>query len=261
MLVDTHAHIYSDAFDNDKKAVIERAMAAGIAKIVMPNIDAAAEAAMMQMQEQFPEVCFPAMGLHPCSVKEEYGKELDRMESLLHNGNFVAVGETGLDYYWDTTFVKEQQQAFERQLSWSKALGLPIIIHSRDSIDDCIAMFEAAQDGRLTGVFHCFSGNREQLERIVHAGGMIGIGGVATFKNGGLDKVLQASDLPRIVLETDAPYLAPVPHRGKRNEPAFIPLVVQRLFQLLETDAAFIEDATTANARQLFPKIFEQPAT
>ena len=261
MLVDTHAHIYSAEFDADKERAVQRAVAAGVAKIVMPNIDASVEAAMWQMHRLFPEICYPSMGLHPCSVKADYQFELNRMEGLFSKDNYVAVGETGLDYYWDTTFVEEQKQAFSRQLSWSKALGLPIIIHYRDSIDDCIQLFAKAQDGRLAGVFHCFSGNREQLERIKDAGGKIGIGGVATFKNGGLDKTLVPEDLPFMVLETDAPYLAPVPHRGKRNEPAYIPLVVERLAQLLGTDKAGIELATTANARELFPKIFEGATT
>jgi len=253
-LIDSHAHIYVADWGEDQQAMILRAMDAGVEAVIMPHIDEETSEVLLQLYQNYPDWCWPAMGLHPCSVKDGFSELLDDYEKRLANNSipWKGIGETGLDYYWDLTYKKEQQKAFDRQLSWACELDLPIIIHSRDSLDDCISMAKQRQDGRLKGVFHCFSGNREQVQQINDLGMYIGIGGVATFKNGGLDKVLLPEDLDLMVLETDSPYLAPAPHRGKRNEPAYLPLVVKRLSEILDLTEEEIARTTTANSSKLF---------
>lgn len=251
-LTDTHAHIYLPEFTDDLHVIIEKAPF--VSKIYMPNIDLHTIAPMCNVHVVYPEKCFPCIGLHPCSVKENYEYVLAEMEKQIVNNKitFHGIGETGLDYYWDLSFKKEQIKAFEIQLEWAKSKQLPVIIHSRNSLDDCIAIVAKHQDGNLKGVFHCFSGNAFQLERALATGLFIGIGGVVTFKNGGLNKILLPSHIAKIVLETDAPYLAPVPHRGKRNEPAYLQYVLARLSDLLMLTENEIAAITTDNAAQLF---------
>jgi TatD DNase family protein len=253
-LIDTHAHLYLPEFDSDRSSMIVRAQHAGVRSIIMPNIDRQSIQGMLELSIKHPGYCLPSMGLHPCSVQPDFEMVLDEMKQHLLNAQekWWAIGETGLDYYWDRTFIHQQKQSFDRQLQWAIEFDLPIIIHSRDSLDDCIDMVASRQNGKLRGVFHCFSGTRTQVTRIKELGFYIGIGGVVTFKNGGLDKVLEPEDLSHLILETDAPYLAPVPHRGKRNEPAYTALILERLSSIFNHSAESIALQTTKNAIELF---------
>ncbi len=249
---DTHAHIYADDFKNDLPDTLAKAWEAGIKKIYMPNIDHTSVDAMLEVEGKHPEQCVAMMGLHPCSVKKDFEKELYLVEDWLSKRKFVAVGEMGTDLYWDKTFWEQQKETFTIQVGLAKKHRLPLVIHCRESIDETIALLEPLMDDNLTGVFHCFSGNAEQAKRIGALGFYLGIGGVATFKNGGLDKVLPEVDLRSLVLETDSPYLAPVPYRGKRNEPAYITLVAQRVAELKQVEKEELQYATSANAARLF---------
>jgi TatD DNase family protein len=207
---------------------------------------------MLAMEARYPQKCISMMGLHPCSVLEKYDAEMRLVESYLGQKSFVAIGETGLDYYWDLTYKEQQAECFQRQIDWAKQLNIPIVIHSRNSTDECITMIEKNKSDRLRGVFHCFSGNLDQAKRILDLGFYLGIGGVLTFKNSGLDKVIAEIGLEQIVLETDAPYLAPVPYRGKRNEPSYLSYVVDKLALIKEKTPEEIGVITTANAAKLF---------
>jgi TatD DNase family protein len=219
---------------------------------MMPNVDHATIDGMLELESRFGEMCLPMMGVHPCSVKQHFERELYEVEAWLSRRRFAAVGEIGTDLYWDKTFYAQQEEAFRIQVQWAKQYGLPVVIHCRESIDQTIELVEQLQDGSLRGVFHCFTGNATQAERITKLGFFLGIGGVATFKNGGLDKILPELELQHMVLETDSPYLAPVPHRGKRNEPAYVALVAQRLAELKNITVGEVEEITTRNARILF---------
>lgn len=251
-LVDTHAHIYHDDFKADRDDMLARCREAGVERIYMPNVDHASIDSMMELESRSEGMCFAMMGLHPCSVKRGFEKELYLVEEWLDKRQFAAVGEIGTDLYWDKTFFEEQKEAFNIQVAWAKKYRLPVVIHCRESIDETIALVEQAKDDRLTGIFHCFTGNLEQAKKMIGLGFLLGIGGVATFKNGGLDKVLPDVDLEHLVLETDSPYLAPVPYRGKRNEPSYIPLVVQRISELKKVSVEEIKNVTTQNALSLF---------
>lgn len=250
--IDTHAHIYLQEFDGDRAEMIDRSVRAGIHKIILPNIDRHSIDALLATEERYPDVCVAAMGLHPCSVKEDYEQELYVVEQWLESRSFIAVGEIGTDLYWDKTWWNQQQEAFRVQVGWAKKYGLPIIIHCRESLSQTIDMVEQLQDGSLRGVFHCFGGTVEEAERITRAGFYLGIGGIVTFRNGLQPSVLKALDLSRIVLETDSPYLTPVPHRGKRNEPGYIPLIAGRVAEVLGLEAEKVMEITTANAIELF---------
>jgi TatD DNase family protein len=250
--IDTHAHIYHEDFINDRLDMLHRCEEQQVTRIFMPNVDHESIDGMMELESRFPNRCMAMMGLHPCSVKKDFERELYLVENWLSKRKFSAVGEIGTDLYWDKTFWEQQQEAFLIQVKWAKQYGLPIIIHCRESIDETIALVEKEYDGKLTGIFHCFSGNAEQAERITKLGFFLGIGGVATFKNGGLDKVLPEIDLTHLVLETDSPYLAPVPHRGKRNEPAYIPLVAKRIAEIKNCSIEDVQLNTTRNALKLF---------
>lgn len=251
-LTDTHAHIYLPEFDADRKEMLQRAFAAGVTKIFMPNIDSSSIADMHATADAYPENCFPMMGLHPCSVKENYLDDLAIVEEHLAKNKYFGIGECGLDYYWDITFKEEQKDAFRYQVALAKKYQLPIIIHSRNSIDDCIALIEENKDENLRGIFHCFSGTAEQLEKIISLDFYAGIGGVVTFKNGGLDKILKPEHLSHLVLETDSPYLAPVPHRGKRNEPGYLEYVVTRLGEVLGVSEGEIAGRIMENTNKVF---------
>ena len=252
-LIDTHTHLYSQKFGDDLHKMIHRAIDAGVRHMYLPNIDAASIKGMLALEEAFPDNCFAMMGLHPCHVKEDYEVELKIVEDWLARRKFIAVGETGLDLYWDKTFFKEQKIAFQRQLNWAKELSIPIVIHARESIDQCIEEVRLAQDGNLKGVMHCFTGNTEQANRIIDLGLKMGLGGVLTYKNGGLDTVVKAIAIEHFVLETDAPYLAPVPFRGKRNESLYVSHVAQKLADILERPIGEIAEITTKTAQELFP--------
>lgn len=252
MLIDTHSHIYLPEFDPDRDLMLERAEKAGIRQILMPAIDSSTHEAMLKLEAEQPVACMAMMGLHPCSVKENYRDELRTVRSSLEKRSFKAVGETGLDFFWDKTFVAEQYLAFHEQIEWALHYKIPIAIHSRDSIDDCIRVVSEHQKGKLNGVFHCFSGNQQQAEQIIGLGFYLGIGGVVTFKNSGLDKVMERINLANIVLETDAPYLAPVPFRGKRNEPSYLKYVVDKLSEVKKISIEEVIAVTTANAEKLF---------
>jgi TatD DNase family protein len=249
---DTHAHIYLDDFDVDREDMLNRAYEQGVKKIYMPNIDHTSIDRMLELEEQSKDSCFSMMGLHPCSVKKDFEKELYIVEDWLAKRKFKAIGEMGTDLYWDKTFWNEQLEAFRIQVDWAKKYSLPIVIHCRESLDQTIELVEQHSDGKLTGVFHCFTGTVEQAERIIKAGFYLGIGGVSTFKKGGMDVVIPDVDINHIVLETDSPYLAPVPHRGKRNEPAYIPLVAARIAELKKVSLEEVQKITTQNAAKLF---------
>jgi TatD DNase family protein len=239
-LIETHAHLYSEQFKPDRSEALQRAVAAGVETILLPNIDHTSIDGMLELEAQAPTTCYAMMGLHPCSVGSEFEKELYLLEDWLSKRPFVAVGECGIDLYWDKTYLPQQQEALRVQLRLAKQYDLPIVLKY------------AAQDGTLRGVFHCFSDGLAEAERIIGLGFKMGIGGVATFKNGGLDKVLPHVGLEHLVLETDCPYLAPVPYRGKRNEPAYLPLVLHRLASLLGQDPEAVAEATTRTAQELF---------
>jgi len=250
-LIDTHCHIYSEEFNSDRLEMITRAGNEGISLMLMPAIDSGTNDAMFNVEKAFPG-CISMMGLHPCSVKETFKEELAQVQKHFEDRKFVAVGETGLDYYWDLTFVDQQKQAFQQQIGWALQFDIPIVIHSRNSIDDCIEMIRQNQNGNLKGVFHCFSGSIEQAKKIIDLDFYLGIGGVLTFKKSGLDVVMQQLGLDHIVLETDAPYLAPVPFRGKRNECSYLKFVAQKLAELKHKSVEEIAEITTQNAERLF---------
>lgn len=255
MFIDTHTHLYLPEFDEDRNAVMRRTLDAGVEKILLPNIDSTSNTGLFSLVKQYPENCFAMMGLHPCSVKENWEDELDNCRSYLFDSDrtmFYGIGEIGLDYYWDKSFVKEQHECLRLQLSWAKQLQLPVSIHSRDATDDCIKLVAEEKTNELSGVFHCFSGSLEQAQKIIALGFYLGIGGVVTFKNGGLDKILTPIDLENIVLETDSPYLAPVPHRGKRNESSYIKLVAQKIADIKSITVEEVERISTENALRVF---------
>ena len=250
--IDTHAHIYSTDFDKDREEVMERSREAGVNEIYMPNIDHTSMDGMLEVESDHPETCFAMMGLHPCSVKKDFESELYIVEQWLSKRKFAAIGEIGTDLYWDKSFWEQQKEAFTIQVSWAKKYKLPIVIHSRQSIDETIGLIEPLLGDGLTGIFHCFSGNLEQAKKIISMGFYLGLGGVATFKNGGLDKVLPEITLDNLVMETDSPYLAPVPYRGKRNEPSYIPLIAGKIAEIKKISLEEVQEATSRNSRRIF---------
>ncbi|HAA14890.1 MAG TPA: hydrolase TatD [Cytophagales bacterium] len=250
--IDTHAHVFSNKFGNDLEEVMQRALLAGVGQVFMPNIDSESIEAMLEVEDAYPCRAYAMMGLHPTSVKENYKEELAVIEKWLQDRDFVAIGEMGTDLYWDKTFFTEQKDAFRIQANWAKDIGKPIVIHCRNSMKETLDLVEELQDGRLTGVFHCFVGDNEDAKRIADLGFYLGLGGVATFKNGGIDTVIPSMDHDRIVMETDSPYLAPKPHRGKRNEPAYIPIIGQKVADLLEMPLSDLAELTTNNALRLY---------
>lgn len=251
-MIDTHAHIYASEFDNDRDQVVERALAQGVEKILLPNIDLDSIEPMLQTEAAYPEICRSMMGLHPCYVDGNVKQTLEIIHSWFAKHNFIAVGEIGIDLYWDKTYKAEQEMAFTTQLNWAKEMKLPVVIHTRDSIQETLALLEKEQDGSLSGVFHCFGGSVEEAKAINDLGFHLGLGGVTTFKNGGMDKVIPHLDMDFVILETDCPYLAPVPHRGKRNEPSYIPLVAERIASLRELSIDDVQAMTNRNANRLF---------
>lgn len=251
--IDTHAHLYSRKFDTDRPDMVRRALAAGVTRMYLPNIDAGSIQPMLDLESAFPENCFAMMGLHPGSVQPDtWEQELALVEKWLGERTWAGVGETGIDLYWDKSNLDIQKIAFARQIEWAKDLGLPIIIHSRESNEECLELVGKGQDGRLRGIFHCFSGTVEQAKRMIDLGFMLGIGGTLTYPKSELPTVLKAIPLEHIVLETDAPYLPPAPHRGKRNESAYIPLVAEMLSEVKVLPMSEVARTTTANALRMF---------
>lgn len=252
VFVDTHTHLYSEQFKNDRKEIVERAIKNGIEFLFLPNVDVESIQPMLDLVWEFPEHCFPMMGLHPCSVDANVEAHLFQIQKWFKKRKFWAVGEIGLDYYWSTEFKEEQIAAFKKQIQWAIQLDLPIVIHSRNSNEDVIAIIQEMKHPKLRGIFHCFSGDANQAKQIVDAGFLIGLGGVLTYKNGGLPEAISEIDLNHIVLETDAPYLAPVPHRGKRNESFYLLEVAKKLAELKSVGLNKVAEITTANAKRVF---------
>ncbi|MFN4026295.1 MAG: TatD family hydrolase [Flavobacterium sp.] len=253
ILTDTHTHLYSEEFENDRTEMIQRAIDAGVSRFFVPSIDSAYTQKMYELEAQFPQNIFLMMGLHPCYVKpDSYLAELAHVETELAKRKFQAIGEIGIDLYWDKTTLAIQQEAFRRQIQWAKKYLLAINIHCRDAFDEVFEVLESERSEDLFGIFHCFTGDFEQAQRAINLNMKLGIGGVATFKNGKIDQFLKEIDLQHIVLETDSPYLAPVPHRGKRNESSYTLLVAQKLAQIYELPVAEIARITTENAKAIF---------
>lgn len=252
ILIDTHTHLYSEEFADDIDKVIGRAEEAGVHRFYLPAIDSSATAAMLQLEERYPGKCIAMMGLHPCYVKENYQEELRLAEEWLAKRKFAAVGEIGLDHYWDKTFVKEQEAAFRLQIEWSLQYQLPIVIHTRNAMQETINIVKEYAPKGVRGIFHCFSGSYESAQEIIKAGFYLGIGGVLTYKKAGLAEVLEKIDLEHLVLETDAPYLTPVPFRGKRNESSYLGYIVETLATVKNVTVEEVAAVTTANAEKIF---------
>jgi TatD DNase family protein len=251
-LIDTHAHIYLEQFNNDRKEVIAGAIHASVSKVFLPNIDTSTLNSVLSLEAEYPGLCYAMIGLHPCSVNGEFEMELKTMEKWLGKRSFSGIGETGTDLYWDKSYRSQQIESLEIQVNWAKSYKLPIILHSRDSLDLSIKIIENNNARDLTGIFHCFTGSLDQARQIIDLGFYLGIGGVLTFKNSGLGSILENIPVENMVLETDSPYLTPHPYRGKRNEPAYINLVAQRLAEIYDTDISIIADITTENAKKVF---------
>lgn len=252
VITDTHTHLYSDAFDKDRKAMIDRAIKANVTRFFIPAIDSTYTEAMLQLETDFPEVVHLMAGLHPTSVKENYKSELQHVEGQLSKRSFVAIGEIGIDLYWDQSTLKIQQEAFKHQIKLAKQFQLPIVIHCREAFDEIFEVLETERSEDLFGIFHCFTGNLEQAKRALSFNMALGIGGVVTFKNGGVDKFLNKIDVKNIVLETDSPYLAPAPFRGKRNESAYIVEVLEKLSEIYGLSVEEIAAITTENSKAIF---------
>ncbi len=252
MLIDTHSHIYSEDFSDDIDEVVKRSYENDVRKIILPNIDSSSVKKMLDLVDNYPRICYPLMGLHPTSVNEDYQEELLLVEYWLKKRKFYGVGEVGIDLYWDSTFFEEQVKAFRHQLYLAKKYKLPVVIHVRDSFKETYEVLKEENSDELTGVFHSFTGTVEQANQILDLGFKLGIGGIVTFKNGGLDKVLGNIDPAHMVLETDSPYLTPAPNRGKRNESAYLIYIARKIAEIHNTTVGEIARITTENAIKLF---------
>lgn len=253
VLTDTHTHLYLEQFDNDIDATIERAKDHNVHRIFLPNIDSSTTERMLQLTDNYPDVCFPMMGLHPCSVNENFQKEIEHIEQWLSKRKFYAIGEIGIDLYWDKTYLSQQQEAFRIQIDLAKKHQLPIVIHARESFEEIFEIVDEMNDENLTGIFHCFTGTEEQANHIINYKGFkLGIGGVVTFKKAGLDKTLENIDPKHLVLETDSPYLAPAPFRGKRNESAYTLHIAEKLSHIYNLEIDEIATITTQNSKDIF---------
>ena len=253
LLTDTHAHLYSTKFDNDRKEMVQRALDAGVDRIFLPAIDSETHDSQDELAAAFPGKIFSMMGLHPCSVQPDtIDREMEIIEHRLSTGNYIAVGEIGIDLYWDKTHSELQKKIFALHIDWALNLNLPIAIHSRNAFNECYEIVHAKQNGNLRGVFHCFSDTPAEAQKVIDVGFMLGIGGTVTFKNSGIDKVIEAVQLDHVVLETDAPYLAPVPHRGQRNESSYIVQVAQKIADIKQIAIEEVARITTENSKRLF---------
>lgn len=257
--IDTHAHIYLEDFKDSLDSLIEQSKLKGLSHIFMPNIDHESIADLHRVADNYSDMCFPMMGLHPCYVKHDsHQSVLKQIENQLEQRDYCAIGEIGIDLYWDKSTGDIQEAAFRRQINWAKSLGLPIAIHSREALDLTIQIVEEMQDGMLTGVFHCFNGDLTQAKRIIDVGFYMGIGGVVTFKKAGVDRTVADINLDHLILETDAPYLAPTPYRGKQNTPEYIPIIAHKIAEVHETTLLEVANKTTTNAKKLFPVVFNE---
>jgi len=253
ILTDTHTHLYTEQLHEDIDNVIKNAIDKGVERLFLPNIDIASINNMMDLSERYPNNCFPMMGLHPTSVKDNYKEDLIIVEDWLEKHKFCAVGEIGIDLYWDKTHQKEQEEAFRFQIEIAKKHNLPFIVHCRDSFDEIFKIMDELNDDNMRGIFHCFTGDINQAKHIINYGGFkLGIGGVVTFKNSGLDKVVEQIDLAHLVLETDSPYLAPTPHRGKRNESAYLYNIAEKVADIYKLSMEEVAEVTTANSKEVF---------
>ena len=252
MITDTHTHLYSEQFNEDRAEMMQRAKDAGVTRFFIPAIDASHTESMLDLEKNFKEDVFLMMGLHPTSVKENYQKELAHVKEWIDKRDFIGIGEIGIDLYWDKTFLAQQQDAFKTQIQWAKEKKLPIIIHCRDAFDEIFEVLESEKSEDLFGIFHCFTGTLEQARKAISYNMKLGIGGVATFKNGKIDKFLNQIDIKNIVLETDSPYLAPTPYRGKRNESSYITQVVEKLAAIYVLTFDEIAEITTENSKAIF---------
>ncbi|TAI47094.1 TatD family hydrolase [Flagellimonas allohymeniacidonis] len=252
IITDTHTHLYSEAFDEDRDLIIKKAMTAGVQRFFIPAIDSTYTESMLTLEAKYPEHVFLMMGLHPTHVKENFKEELAHVEEMLAHRSFYAVGEIGIDLYWDKTFLTQQQEAFLYQIELAKKYNLPIVIHCRESFDEIFEVLEQAKGENLYGIFHCFTGTLDQAHKAMSYNMKLGIGGVVTFKNGKIDQFLNQIPLEHIVLETDSPYLAPVPYRGKRNESVYIVKILEKLADIYGVEAGKIAEVTTANSKAVF---------
>ena len=251
-MIDTHAHLYSTQYEGQNEEMIKRALAAGVTKIFMPNIDTESLEPMLALAQTFPNVCYPMIGLHPCDVDAEYLSKLTQLKNQLSSHSFCAIGEIGMDLFHDVTYKEQQEDAFKIQLQWATEHKLPINIHSRQANNETISILKNYNDSFIKGVFHCFSGTIEQANAVVSMDFLLGIGGVVTFKNSGLDMIVKEIPLSHLVLETDAPYLAPVPYRGKRNEPAYLGLIADKIAEIKGITSEEVKNITTDNALRIF---------
>jgi TatD DNase family protein len=252
MIIDSHCHLYLPEFSNKIDLYINRAKENGIKKIYLPAINSETTNVLLSLEEKHPDICVAMMGLHPCYVKSDYIDELQKVEDLLSQRKFVAIGECGLDFYWDKTFIKEQYLALEQLIEWALKYNLPIILHTRNATQETIDVIKKYKGSNLKGIFHCFGGTLEEAKQIIDLGFYLGIGGVVTYKNSGLDLVLQNIDLDYLLLETDAPYLSPVPYRGKTNEPAHLKIIAEKIASIKNTSYDVVAEITSRNAERLF---------
>ena len=251
-LIDTHTHLYLKEFDSDRDAVVSRSVSSGVIKMLMPNIDLESVPQMLSAQLRYPGICYSMIGLHPTSVKEDYIYQLEKLEELFANHKFIAIGEIGIDLYWDKTFLKEQIIALKRQFEFSIENNLPVVIHSRDSFPEVFSVLDEFKGKGLKGVLHAFTGNIEDAKKAINMGFKLGIGGIVTFKNSGLDKVVKEVGIENLILETDSPYLAPVPHRGKRNESSYICIINKKLAEIFGISEEETASVTFSNSTGLF---------
>lgn len=252
ILTDTHTHLYSEEFYEDRDKMIQNAIDSGVSRLFVPSIDSSYTQKMYALEAQYPENVFLMMGLHPCYVKENYEEELAHVNTELTNRKFAAIGEIGIDLFWDKSFLKQQQEVFVKQIQLAKQYKLPINIHCREAFNEVFEILEQEKSAELWGIFHCFTGDFNQAQQAISCGMKLGIGGVATFKNGKIDQYLNEIDLKHIVLETDAPYLAPVPYRGKRNESSYVKLVAEKLSEIYQLPIEDIATITTQNSKDIF---------
>ncbi len=251
-MIDTHCHLYTEEFDKDIEDVIEKATSIGVKKFYLPAIDKSCTERISLLEEKYPDKCFAMAGLHPCSVNEYYEEEIAHIKTQLTQRKFCGIGETGLDFYWDKTFIKQQYEALEIQIELALQYNIPLILHTRDALQETIEVIKKYKQTELRGIFHCFGGSVEQAKEIIKTGFYMGIGGVLTYKNAGLAEVLKNVDMKHLVLETDAPYLTPVPFRGKRNESSYLKYIVEKIAEIKDLSIQEVESITTVNAEKIF---------
>lgn len=253
IFIDTHTHLFAEEFDSDRSEMFERAASRNIKKFILPNVDVESIARVKKTVTEFPEICYPLFGLHPCSVNQKYKNDLDLIRKVIDEENPIGIGECGIDLYWDKTYLQEQKTALKIQCRWAKELNIPVILHVRDAFNEIFEVMDQVNDSRLSGIFHCFTGGKEEAEKILSYGGFkMGIGGVVTYKTSHLPALLPEIDLKHIVLETDSPYLPPVPYRGKRNESSYLIKVAEKLSEIYQLPLEKIAEITTQNATELF---------